>query len=456
MEKRADDSYVEARFDGIVGGTYFYGGLSAGNEASSANVGKVSNPREAALQALEKARLVRDLTGAPQFILPPHERPFLPLLRNLGFSGDDAKVIADVRRDAPHLLASASSSSAMWAANAATVAPSVDTKDGRIHIVPASLGEMLHRSLEGPVTERILRAVFPESIATVHEPLHLHPRLGDEGAANHMRFADNHGDRGTHLFVYGQDPSQPGTPKPGKYPARQTFDASRALARLNQLDPARVIFAQQNPAAIDAGIFHNDVISVNDRGVWLLHEGAYLDTEAVIAQVRATLGGELTVLMATADDLPYPDVVSSYVFNSDLVDKVEGGMAVIAPVESEENPYARAFLERVLDDPGNSVEDVRYVNVRESMNNGGGPACLRLRTVMSPVEVAAVQGNCRVMLDDALHGDLVRWVNQHYRDRMLANDLADPGLLLEQKTALDELTQIMGLGGRIYDFQRDA
>jgi succinylarginine dihydrolase len=78
------------------------------------------------------------------------------------------------------------------------------------------------------------------------------------------------------------------------------------------------------------------------------------------------------------------------------------------------------------------------------MNNGGGPACLRLRIVLTEAELAAAAPG--VFMTDALYVTLVEWVKRHYRDRLAPDDLADPELHSESRAAGDELTKILGLG----------
>ena len=97
------------------------------------------------------------------------------------------------------------------------------------------------------------------------------------------------------------------------------------------------------------------------------------------------------------------------------------------------------------------MTEVRYLDVRESMRNGGGPACLRLRVPMTDAEAAALGAS--VLFTEALDAALTKWVQAHYRDRLLPSDLADPALAREGLAALDELTRILGLGS-VYDFQR--
>ncbi len=453
MTNLSNAEYREANFDGMVGPTHKYGGLSTGNVASASSSGNESSPRQAFREALGKAKFVSDL-GIPQFVLPPHERPHIPTLRNLGFGGSsDADVLEAAFRTDPELVSRVSSAASMWAANAATVAPSVDTRDRLISIVPASLGENFHRSLEGPVTGRIFSKIFAGGIANVHDPLPQHPSLGDEGAANHMRFATNHGSEGVHLFVYGRNPEDKTGSSPSLFPARQTLQASQAVARLNKLRPKKVVFAQQNPEAIDAGTFHNDVISINSLNVWLLHRMAYVDTNKVIDDVRTSLGADLSLVVAEEDELPLADAVNSYVFNSQIISKPDGGMLMIVPQEVIDNENARRFLEKTVSDSNNPIAGYEVANVTQSMKNGGGPACLRLRVVLSQAEIDSINDGSRIYLDDALFGELLSWGDKHYRDRLVPRDLRDPNLLLESRTALDELSEMLKLGS-IYDFQR--
>ncbi|USN99351.1 MAG: N-succinylarginine dihydrolase [Phycisphaeraceae bacterium] len=447
---------VEVNFDGIVGPTHNYAGLSPGNVASDRNRGETSSPKKAAIQGLEKARRLADL-GLVQHVLPPHERPDIPSLRVLGFEGSDKQVLATAAREAPDALAAACSASAMWAANAATVSPSPDASDARLHLTPANLAFNRHRSVEPAFATAVLRRIFAdETRFAVHDPLPATPRLFDEGAANHTRLARRHADPGVELFCFGRPAGAGSDLDCGvtTHPARQSEEASRALARRHRLDPARTVFARQSPGAIDAGVFHNDVISVGNEDVLLVHERAYDDTPGVIENLRAAMGGPLHVFLVTEGELPLAEAVDTYFFNSQLVTLPgaagEGRMLLIAPGECEQSPRARECADRLLAECP-AVGGVRFVDVRESMRNGGGPACLRLRVVMADAEQAALAARTR--LDDALHAELTAWVERHYRDEIRPADLADPALLTETRAALDELSRILDLGP-IYPFQR--
>jgi len=436
----------EVNFDGLVGPTHHYAGLSSGNLASEAHAGEVSNPRAAALQGLAKMRFVAGL-GVGQAILPPQPRPDLSLLRRLGFEGSDGNVLARARRAAPDLLSAASSASAMWAANAATVAPSSDSEDSRVHLVPANLGTMLHRSIEAVATTHVLACIFAdERYFCVHDPVPASDWTTDEGAANHCRLATDLG--AVHLFGWGR--ARGTKRKPTQRPARQAREASEAVARLLKLSQVRTVFWQQAPAGIDAGAFHSDVLCVGNDSFLMLHERAFLDHEALVAELRLRLGGELDVFVAGERELPIHEAVAAYPFNSQLVTLPGGGMAIVAPREAEQSDAARHFLERVVSEPS-PVNELHYVDVNDSMHNGGGPACLRLRVRLEPHEEKALGG--RVLWNGPLHEKLVKCVSTRYRDIVTLDDLADPEFVNECRTALDELTDILGLGS-VYDFQR--
>ncbi|MGA2262803.1 MAG: N-succinylarginine dihydrolase [Acidobacteriota bacterium] len=442
--------YVELNLDGLVGPLFSFGGLAFGNTACQANSMEISNPREAALQGLAKMRFLAQ-KGIPQAVLPPHERPAIQALRRLGFNGSDETVLQRAAHDCFPIFLRHCSASSMWAANAATVAPSVDTMDGLVHITPANLAAHFHRSLEAAFTSCILKEVFSDPrFFCHHSPLPTHPDFGDEGAANHSRFALSHGSRGYHLFVSGFSPHNQDEPKPKVYPGRQSLEASRAVARLNSLSEDQIVFAQQNPDAIDAGAFHNDVAAVGNESFLLVHELAWRQQESVLRILSARMGGKLRVLQVSSKELSLAVAVNSYVFNSQLVTLPSGGTVMLCPAEAREIPEANRVL-CLLQETVESPLTIETFDLRQSMRNGGGPACLRLRIVLSEAELAAVHAG--ILLDEALHGHLLSWTQRHYRTTLCPQDLADPLLLRESREALDELTQIMNLGS-IYSFQR--
>lgn len=435
----------EFNFDGLVGPSHNYAGLSFGNVASFSNVKSTANPKEAALQGLAKMRALA-ARGFAQALLPPHARPNFRLLRSIGFTGSDAEVISRAYREAPVILASAYSASPMWTANAATVSPSADTADGRVHFTVANLNNKLHRSYEQAQTARTLRAIFgDERHFAVHDALPSTPAFGDEGAANHTRLCASHDSPGVEMFVYGRVEFDPDAPAPRHYPARQTLEASQAVARLHGLARERTVFVQQAPDTIDQGVFHNDVIAVGNADVLFYHQRAFLDEQGTLHRLRCAmegLGAELCPVRVDAADVPVADAVSSYLFNSQLLSKADGRMALVVPQECQENPAVARYLQR-LAASGGPIDELISFDLRQSMRNGGGPACLRLRVALTDQEAAAMHQG--VVMTEALHARLAAWVGKHYRDRLSPADLADPALAVEVQTALDELAGILGL-----------
>lgn len=440
----------EANFDGLVGPTHNYAGLSFGNVASLNNAAQKSNPKAAAKQGLQKAKALADL-GMVQGILAPQERPDVYTLRRIGFSGTDAQVLEQAAKQAPALLNACCSASSMWTANAATVSPSADTSDGKLHFTPANLVDKLHRSIEPETTGNILKAIFNNDAHFAHhQHLPEHTSFGDEGAANHTRLCQAYGEKGLELFVYGQHATNPNAIKPKRFPARQTLEASQAVARLHRLDDSTTVFMQQNPDVIDQGVFHNDVISVGNQNVLFYHEQAFLNTDTAFDEIRRKLDGDIHFIQVPTAKVAILDAVKSYLFNTQIITLPSGDMAIIAPSDCQENASVYAYLQELVT-LGSPIKEVKYFDVKQSMQNGGGPACLRLRVAMNEQELAAV--NPAALLTDKLFNTLNTWVDKHYRDELSQADLADPQLLIESRTALDELTQIMKLGS-VYRFQK--
>jgi succinylarginine dihydrolase len=439
----------EVNFDGLIGPTHNYAGLSPGNVASATNAGGTSKPKAAALQGLSKMKTLMDL-GLTQAVLPPQQRPDLHALRNIGFEGSDEQVLNEAHRSDPTLLAAIWSASSMWAANAATVSPSADTRDKKVHLTPANLISNYHRSLEHPTTTNTLRKIFcNDDHFVVHDPLPLQMRYADEGAANHIRFARAHGEPGVEMFVYGFDREDPAGGA-RKYPSRQTRAACEAIARLHQLDPVQTVFTRQHPDAIDAGVFHNDVIATGNEHVFMYHEQAFATSRSMITDIAGPLGHEMVLVEAHNTDFSLEDAVTSYIFNSQIVTLPDQTMALIAPLESQENPRVDRFVQGMIADPSNPVGVVHYLDVRESMRNGGGPACLRLRVAMTDQELAALHQG--VIMTDELYAKLNHWVEKHYPDELSGSDLLDANLTRSLTDALDELTGILAMP-KLYPFQ---
>lgn len=444
-------SAVEANFDGLVGPTHNYGGLAPGNLASARNEGQTSAPRQAVLEGVEKAKRLAD-AGFVQGFLPPQERPFIPVLKSLGFTGTDEAIWEKVWQNDDTLARNLMSASCMWAANAATVSPSADTSDSRLHFTPANLLTALHRSIEGDQTERALSRIFadPDRFA-VHPVLPMQSTFADEGAANHIRLCTGFSEPAVEIFVYGRDGYETWD---GRYPARQTLQSCQTIARRHGLDPTRTVYIRQSRQAIEAGAFHNDVVSVGNGTVLFFHEQAFEDKDQALADIRKACEGlfEFQPVEVPADEVPLEDAVKSYLFNSQLLSwPGKDRMVVLAPNETEETGSTRDYCERLVAGNG-PIGAVEFADVRQSMRNGGGPACLRLRVVLTKDEHSAM--NPSVLLDDDLYIQLKAWAERHYRDTLHPDELSDPMLLTESRESLDALTSLLDLGGDFYPFQR--
>jgi succinylarginine dihydrolase len=410
-------SLVEINFDGIVGPSHNYAGLSPGNLAATRNAGQVSHPRAAALQGLAKMRANLDL-GLVQGVFLPQPRPDHAWL---------ARLATGYARAAPHLQAQALSASAMWAANAATVSPAPDTADGRCHLSVANLATMPHRSHEARWTEAQLRVAFADPAFAVHGPVPA--PFGDEGAANHMRLCDAHDAPGVEVFVYGTSG--------GGFPARQHRDASAAVARAHGLDPARTLFAEQAPAAIAAGAFHNDVVAVANERVLFAHEQAFADRNRFYSDLRGLLPSIETVEVP-ADEVSLEDAIASYLFNAQLVSTADG-MVLVVPSEVRRVPAVAAWCRRLVAGNG-PIRRVGVVDVRESMANGGGPACLRLRVVCDPATV-----DPRFLVDHAAIDRIAAVVERHWPEAIDPAAIGDPALIDAVEAAHAVLLAEIGL-----------
>lgn len=421
----------EINFDGLVGPSHNYAGLSLGNIASAKNAGGVSAPRAAALQGLAKMRRMLAL-GLKQGVLLPHARPDIDWLRALGFTGDDAAVCCAAWAQEPALLRNAMSASAMWTANAATVSPAPDTNDGRCHLSVANLSTMLHRSIEHDQTFRQLRLAFADPRYFAVHPA-LPAGLGDEGAANFMRIGRSHADRSLEMFVYGERSS-------GPFPARQHRAASAAVARRHGLAEGDITLVRQSNVAIAAGAFHNDVVAVANENVLFTHEHAFADRDTVYRDLLARVPGAV-IIEAPAGRVSLDAAIRSYLFNSQLVTLAAGEMALILPLEARETPEVWAWLEEVKA-ADNPIAQLEVVDVRESMRNGGGPACLRLRVAVDAEAEAAIDP--RFLLDERRCDLIEAVVARHWPERIAPDDLGEADLWHQCQTARAALLSALG------------
>lgn len=430
----------EINFDGLVGPTHNYAGLAFGNLASSRNRSEQSNPRAAALEGLEKMKMLSDL-GVMQAVIPPLLRPDIQTLRQLGFSGPLQQVLHAAWTRAPELFAACCSASSMWTANAATVAPASDTLSGKLILTPANLVTNFHRAIEASATTQLLRAIFANGDRfLVNDPLPAFAGLADEGAANHMRLGGLD-QPGVHVLVFGtrdhlQSPTQ-------RFPARQTLSASEAVVRLNQVPDAQVLYVQQHPAAIDAGAFHNDVVAVSHQQHLFCHELAFTEQSVVLPLLRDRCrDSPLKILEVKATEIPLSDAIQSYLFNSQLVTTRDGTICMILPVECEDSALVKHYVQDMVVNTG-FVDRVVYVNVRQSMRNGGGPACLRLRVAMTDADIACLQE--RALLTPERYQQLRQIIASQYPDQLRLEQLQDAALVRQLQQTLRQIYQCLDI-----------
>ena len=435
----------EINFDGLIGPTHNYAGLSRGNLASQKHLNKTSNPKAAALQGLDKMRLIMD-QGIPQGFFLPHERPHLKTLRALGFRGTDQDIINRAAKQNPLLLKNVYSASSMWAANAATFSPSIDSYDQNMHITPANLNTMFHRSIEHEFTQAQLELMFG-GVAIVHDPIENISGYGDEGAANHLRVSEQHLKSGFQIFVYGSSAFEV---HQGMI-TRQAEEISKAVSIMHQLDPDRVLFLKQNEQAINAGSFHNDIVSLANEEVFIFHQEAFADRvelERVLHHLKDHVK-RFHPIEILSEDISLDDLVSSYLLNSQLISVKNNEMMLLLPEEVQNHSNCIRWLEEIKS--SSPIKHIEFVDIRQSMMNGGGPACLRFKITVNNDEFNQI--NEKFLLTPKKLMDLRALVTKHYRDKLNPADLLDNNLVQETYRFLDELTQLLDLGN-VYDFQK--
>ena len=437
--------------DGLVGPTHYYGGLSFGNRASMSSRSRISSPKQAALQGLLKMKMIMDM-GGKQAILPPHARPDLQFLHECGYKGHKKKVLNDVIKSSPSLLLSAFSSSFMWVANIGVLSPSFSTGDGKVHITPANLGATVHRHIEPQFSAKLLKMLFKEG----HKFVHHDPVVkcfSDEGAANRVMLSGNDNSSIVTLFVYGRSEFSPLVDYPKFYPARQTKEAIEVNIRNHQLNDHNVMIVQQSPQAIDAGVFHNDVISFGSKKLFICHDEAFVHQNIFLPKLlekfQKVTNEELHILQVSKDCLTLDEVVDSYFFNSQFVETVDGRLHLLLPERCKKYEKIELFC-KYLVDKLKVVDSCQYVSLDQSMGNGGGPACLRIQINLTKDEHEAVDQ--RFILTPDLYMKLENWINTYYRDELHMEDFQDHRFVDEVFGALDKLTGLLGLG-HLYFFQ---
>jgi succinylarginine dihydrolase len=448
---QAERKMREILLTGLPGPTHNFSGLSPGNAAATASDGQESNPRKAALQVLDMMdRLAA--AGAVQWIMPPQQRPHLATLRAAGFGGSDHEVLHAAVKNDPHLLRRCYSAAAMFTANAATVVPRTDTTDGRMHIVCANLQFLFHRSIESSITFQNLKQIFPDGDHyRIHEPLPSGGGLfGDEGDANHLRITTGRNpdgrDRAAHLFAWGRRGSEPlSAGEVGRYQARQTREASSALARLHQIDSRRalVLLPQQSPEGIAVGAFHSDLLATSAPGFLLIHEKAFADTRSVVARLNEEFDAELEIALVRETEFPLSEAIASYLFNSRLVEKRDGTLVMVVAKDHRPGSTSSSFANDIRNRYAGRISEVIECELGEALRNGGGPGCLTLRIPVNG-DPAQFPTRARVLYTQELADELREIIVQGYREYLTTDTLFEPDFGIETISATNRIWQVLG------------
>lgn len=430
-------SLVDVQVDRIVGPTHHFGGLGIGNVASIKNEGEVSNPAAAALQGLDKMRLVASL-GAPQMILPPQRRPNLRFLRRLGFRSSNSDVLRQAFDEEPRVLSATMSCSSMWTANAATVSAAVDNHCQELTMTVANLNSSVHRALEARETLADLRHCFP--FAKVAPAMRGGTAMRDEGAANHMRLGSGDAKAGLHVLVYGDQ-----APLPTKHFARQSRLLCRAVARSHGLPDENTFLLKQHPDAIDAGAFHNDVVAASHHGLMIFHEKAFYDAtdslNNMAERYQAIYDHKPTFIKVAEADLSLSDAISTYLFNSQILSNVNPGKppVILCPIQVRENICANKLVQNWCDE--GVFDEIHFVDLAQSMSGGGGPACLRLRVPLEQKRLADLRENC--LWSEELDSRLRNIIREHYPTEATLADLADINFVRQTQRATEEIHRLL-------------
>lgn len=494
-------SLIEVSLEGLPGPTHHFGGLAYGNLHAMAHAKTESSPKRAALESLAKMSLLLKL-GVEVLFMPPQLRPNGAFLSDMGFRGSLMEQLQRAYNDAPTLFLASLSSSFMWTANAATITASCDSQNGKVHITPANLLSQIHRATETATVARFFETYIASENVIVHPPLPA--PFADEGAANLIRLEDSDG-QGHYLFAYGRSLVET-LAQPQKFPARQTREACEAIVRRHGLSPNRVQYVQQHPDAIDAGVFHQDVVAFGHQGTLVAHERAYgplcsaspnkegerffqgaspLEPHQGTRSLEIPKGAlplgtpEGASLLgsrgqgaapqgepegaALGSDLPFPgeglgmgprmvsttarhpntllgpgfktveipekeiplaDLVASYLCNGQIITDRDQRRIFLAPARCQHIPTVTQWLNQNIT---RFADDLRYIPVEESLKNGGGPACLRLRMPVTAQEYQQIHP--AIKLTPAKIEQLEHLVNSLYPDRFHPTDILEEACL---------------------------
>ena len=224
----------------------------------------------------------------------------------------------------------------------------------------------------------------------------------------------------------------------------------------HKLSPKKTLLVKQHPKAINEGAFHNDVVCTADQNILFYHELAFAESHTVLQKIKKALAPQkLLQIKVREKQISLKEVVRSYLFNSQLLPAPDNKKnqpkkwILIAPDGCQKLRAVKDYLQYLT--TSTPIKKVHFVLLNQSMIYGGGPACLRLRVVLTPEEVKHIHQG--VLLTPQLYQQLKKWIHKYYRDRLSPAELIDPLLIRESKEALQALSNILKLKN-IYSFQK--
>ena len=364
--------------DTIPGPTNHFGGHAVGNIASMNSKNNILNPQKAALEWLEKVKKVA-MIGGNQFVLPPQRRPLTHKKKTLTQS--------DI------------SSSFIWMANAGLFIPRIDTQLENNQFIPANMKQSEHRNIEHPFHQYWLKKILKYSKCNFHKILD----INDEGSANSIRLWHKKNQCGVNIFVYGKPNA--------RYPIRQSKSSCEKI--INITKPRHYILLEQTKEAIDAGVFHNDVIAFGFKNTIICHEKAFSNQKQELKKLKKiftnSLNAPLNIVEIANNSLSLNAAVKTYLFNSQVIE-INNKFELICPIEVKENPNSYKITEKWV--TNGLFNKVHFVNIKSSLKNGGGPACLRLCLYLNDNEVKKIP--TKFKLDKTKYKKISKIILEHY------------------------------------------
>ena len=173
----------------------------------------------------------------------------------------------------------------------------------------------------------------------------------------------------------------------------------------------------------------------------LIHERAWENQAATLHRIRARVP-DLRVFQVSSRDLSLEQAVTSYLFNSQLLETSDGWL-LNAPIECADGA-ARMVVDRLERD--GFVDRVRFNDLRQSMDGGGGPACLRLRLPLTEDEFRLLPET--LMMTEERVEKLRSWVKKWYPSILRIEDLADAGFARRARKCSQALVEVLGCDRR--------